>query len=84
MLLSRNAAYQLRTSVTVAVITRSIRDIPTEVVLDQSDGMPVRCVVNLDDILTIPKGLLENLITTLSQEKMAQVSRAIIFALDLD
>lgn len=68
---------------TVAVITRTIRGIPVEVALDEQDGMPTRCVVNLDNILTIPKALLKNPLTVLSREKMAQVSRAIVFALDL-
>ena len=58
LLLSRDTAYRVRTSVTVAVITSTIRNIPTEVPLNQEDGMPVKCVVNLDDILTIPKSKL--------------------------
>ena len=83
LLLSRDAAYRVRANVTVAPITRTIRDIPVEVPLDERDGMPERCVVNLDDIITIPKRLLEGPVTALSPEKMAQVERAIAFALDL-
>jgi mRNA-degrading endonuclease toxin of MazEF toxin-antitoxin module len=45
--------------------------------------MPQQCVVNLDDILTIPKARLIQRITILSPQKMAGVARAIIFALDL-
>ncbi len=55
-----------------------------EVPLDESDGMPIRCVVNLDDILTIPKALLEDRITVLSRQKLLQVSKAIVFALALE
>ena len=58
LLLSRDAAYRVRSSVTVAPITRTVRSIPVEVPLDRSDGMPVACAVNLDDILTIPRYLL--------------------------
>lgn len=83
LLLSRDAAYRVRTSVTVGVVTRSIRGIPVEVPLGSEDGMPAQCVVNLDDILTIPKARLADRITTLSAEKMAAVARAIVFALDL-
>ena len=83
LLLSRNAAYSVRLSVTVAAITRTIRDIPVEVLLDESDGMPVRCVVNLDDILTVPKRLISERIAQLSDAKMTKVARAIAFALDL-
>ena len=83
LLLSRDAAYVVRTSVTVAVITRTIRNIPTEVPLGQEDGMPVQCVVNLDDILTIPKSRLTERLTMLSAEKMKAVAMAVAFALDL-
>jgi mRNA interferase MazF len=83
LLLSRDRAYQVRTAVTVAEITRTIRQIAVEVVLDQSDGMPTRCAVNLDTILTIPKTLIETQITTLSTSKIQLVEKAIKFALNL-
>ena len=83
VLLSRDAAYRVRTSVTVGIVTRTARDIPVEVPLGLEDGMPQQCVVNLDDILTIPKARLTERITTLSPQKMAAVAMAIIFALDL-
>ena len=83
VLLSRDAAYRVRTSITVGVVTRTARAIPVEVPLGPEDGMPQQCVVNLDDILTIPKARLTERITTLSPQKMTAVARAIIFALDL-
>jgi mRNA interferase MazF len=83
LLLSRNKAYEFRLSVTVAHVTRTRRGIKTEVSLDEKDGMPVKCVVNLDDIATIPKVVLIDKLTTLSAEKMQDVTDAIIFALNL-
>ena len=83
VLLSRDVAYRVRTSVTVAIVTRVARNIPVEVPLGSEDGVPQRCVVNLDDIVTIPKARLAERITTLSPEKMTAVARAVIFALDL-
>ncbi len=83
VLLSRDSAYQVRLAVTVAPVTRTIRKIPVEVSLDQSDGLPSRCVVNLDDIATIPKALITRRIAALSVEKMQEVEAAIRFALDL-
>lgn len=83
LLLSGNSAYSVRTSVTVAIVTRTIRDIPVEVLLDQEDGMPAKCVVNLDEILTIPKSRLTERIAMLIPEKMGEVTKAIVFALDL-
>jgi len=83
VLLSRDAAYRVRTSVTVGLVTRTVRDIPVEVTLGPEDSMPQECVANLDDILTIPKARLTERITTLSSQKMNAVAKAIIFALDL-
>ena len=83
VLLSRDSAYRVRVAVTVAPITRTIRNIPVEVVLDESDGLPSRCVANLDDIATIPKTLIKRRIAVLSVEKMQEVEAAIRFALDL-
>ena len=83
LLLSRDAAYRVRTSVTVGMVTRTVRTIPVEVPLGREDEMPEQCVVNLDNILTIPKARLTERITTLSSEKMTAVAQAIIFALDL-
>jgi mRNA interferase MazF len=84
LLLSRDMAYQVRASITVGIITRTTRHIPVEVPLDVEDGMPEKCVVNLDDIMTIPKSLLSERITTLHRNKMALVARAISFVLELE
>ncbi len=83
VLLSRDSAYRVRVAVTVAPVTRTVRDIPVEVALDESDGLPSRCVANLDDIATIPKTLIKRRIAILSPEKMQEVEAAIRFALDL-
>ncbi|MGH7844151.1 MAG: type II toxin-antitoxin system PemK/MazF family toxin [Candidatus Binatia bacterium] len=84
VLLSRDSAYRVRAAVTVAPVTRTVRNIPVEVLLDQGDGMPTRCAVNLDDITTLPKTLIGQRITVLSSDKIHQIDEAIRFALDLD
>lgn len=83
VLLSRDSAYGVRTAVTVAPVTRTIRDIPVEVPLDQSDGLPVHCVANLDDLTTVPKSCIKRRIATLSADKIRLIEHAIRFALDL-
>jgi mRNA interferase MazF len=84
VLLSRDAAYGVRAAFTVAPVTRSIRNIPVEVSLDRRDGLPARCVANLDDITTLPKVLIKQRMTVLSAEKIRQIDEAIRFALNLD
>ena len=83
VLLSREEAYAVRTAVTVAPLTTTVRNIPVEVPLDEKDGLPKPCVVNLDSIATIPKRLLVSRITSLSADRMRQIREAIRFALDL-
>ena len=83
VLLSRNSAYNVRAAVAVAPVTRTVRHIPVEVLLGQRDGMPTRCVINLDDITTIPKSLIKQIITTLSSDKIQEIDDAIRFALEL-
>lgn len=83
LLLSRNEAYAVRELITVAPITSRIRRIPTEVALGRADGLPRRCVVNLDSLTTIPKRVLTQRLTTLAPEKVGAVDRALRFALGL-
>ena len=83
LLLSRNAAYPVRSSVTVAPITRTVHEIPVEVRLGPEDGLPRDCVANLDNIVTVSKKRLDRNLTTLSPEKMRSIEQAIKFALDL-
>ena len=83
VLLSRDSAYAARTAVTVAPVTKTIRDIPVEVVLDRDDGLPAQCVVNLDDLMTVPKAVIKHRISALSRDKVSQIEAAIRFALDL-
>lgn len=45
--------------------------------------MNVACVANLDDIQTIRMSTLVEKISELSDEKLALVSRAVAFALDM-
>lgn len=84
VLLSRDEAYTVRNAVTVAEVTRTIRGIPVEVLLGTEDGLPKKCAVNLDTIMTIRKELLIERISLLKSEKMALIQKAVKFALDLE
>lgn len=83
VLLSRDEAYAVRNAVTVAEVTTTIRGIPVEVALGPEDGLPKRCVINVDTLVTIRKELLIERITLLGSEKIEQIDRAIKFALSL-
>ena len=83
LILSRNPVIEYLGEVTIAPITTTIRDIPSEVLLTPADGLPQKCVVNCDHLQTVSKGKIGPLIATLSLSKMAEVAEAISFALAL-
>jgi mRNA interferase MazF len=83
LLLTRDAILDYLGDVTVAPITSTIRDIPSEVRLYREDGMLQDCAINCDHIQTVSKSRLGALVTTLSAAKMRQVSSAVAFALNL-
>ena len=83
LILSRDSILEYLGEVTVAPITATVRDIPSEVFLSRDQGMPRDCAINFDHIQTVSKGKVGTLITTLSPEKLEQVRQAILFALDL-
>ncbi|MCE2394822.1 type II toxin-antitoxin system PemK/MazF family toxin [Candidatus Poribacteria bacterium] len=83
LITTRDSAITVRDALTVAPITRTLWHIPVEVSPDQRDGMPTACVVNCDNLLTIPKSLLQSRMCTLTTGKMQTVEQAITFALAL-
>jgi mRNA interferase MazF len=83
LILSRSSIIGYLGEVTVAPITSTVREIPSEVQLNRQDGMPRECAVNCDHIQTVSKAKIGSLITTLSAEKLARVRDAVTFALAL-
>src|SRR5438105_4097172 len=81
VVLTRSSALDFLHETTVAPITRAIRDIPTEVILTTEDGMPEECAINLDHVQTVSKNKLGGVLTTLNEETMKNVRRALMFAL---
>lgn len=84
VILTRESVIDYLGEITVAPVTSIIRDIPSEVLLSPSDGMPRDCVINLDHLQTVSKGRIGALVTTLSMEKMDELHTAVLFALGFD
>ena len=83
VILTRDSVLEYLGEVTVAPVTSTVRDIPSEVQLTSKDGLPRECAINLDHVQTVSKDKLGTLITTLSAEHMRQLRAALLFALDL-
>jgi mRNA interferase MazF len=84
VLLSRDDAYAVRQKVTIAEVSTVVRAIPSEVPLGKADGLPRSCVINTDNIVTIPKTLLESKLASLSARRIVQLDAALAFSLGLD
>lgn len=83
LIVTRSSALHYLNAVTVAPITTTIRDVPSEVRLDVEDGLPQACAANFYNLQTVPKAKLGAWITVLSPERLAEVDRALQFALGI-
>ena len=81
LVLTRAGAIRYLSRVTVAPITSTIRDVPSEVVLDVEDGMKKPCAVNLHNVVTVRQQGLGRRVTQLTGDKMRQVCVALAFSL---
>jgi mRNA interferase MazF len=81
LILTRDSVLEYLGEVTIAPITSTIRDIPSEVFLSKDDGMLQNCAINCDHLQTVSKGKIGALIISLPQPVMVAVGRAIRFAL---
>jgi len=83
VILTRNTILEYLSEVTVAPITSTIRDIPSEVLLSHEHGMKLNCAINCDHIQTVSKSKIGTLITSLPKNKLVELRSAISFALNL-
>ncbi len=83
-MLTRDAAISVMTSVTCVPITRTIREIRTEVELGPEQGLPERCVMSCDNVITVPIADLDaEPVGHLDEATRAKLDRALRFALDI-
>ena len=84
VVLTRDSAIAYLSTVTVAPITSAIRDVPSEVVLNEEDGMKAPCAVNLHNAVTISQSRLGRRVGQLSWLRMREVCAALRFSLGCD
>ena len=83
IILTRDIVLENIGGIVVALITRTVRDLPTEVLLGRRQGLPVSCVANLDNILTVPRQRLKRLMGACDASKIEELNQAIKTALDV-
>lgn len=84
LVLTREPAIPVLHSVTAVPATTTVRGIPTEVALGPDDGMPLDCVLSLDNVTPMPKGFFIDPICRLSSERMREVCNALAIATGCD
>jgi mRNA interferase MazF len=66
----------------VAALTRTRRGLVSELVLTTGeDGVPTYCVVNFDNVHTLPRSTFRHRVTQLSPRRMTHVCRTVRDAL---
>ena len=81
VILTRDSVLDYLGEVTIAPVTSTIREVPSEVLLTSGDGLPRDCAVNLDHVQTVSKGKIGAVIATLGAERMREIRAALLFAL---
>jgi mRNA interferase MazF len=82
LILTRDEAIPVLRTVLVAPISRTIRNIPTEVSLGISEGLPVASVASMDGVHTFPKSMLVRRMGALDPERHRELCLAISAAVD--
>lgn len=78
LILTRDPVADRIQSIVVAALTRTRRDLVSELVLTATeDGLPTDCVVNFDNVHTVPRTAFRRRITSLSDVRMDQACRTL-------
>ncbi len=83
VIVTRDTAIPVLGNVCLALVTSTIRDVPTEVPLGPADGLARDCVANCDNLVTIPKAALGARRGALGPEALHRLDEALRIALGL-
>ena len=82
LVMTRTAVIPVLNNVLAAPVTRTIRNIPTEVLLGPDDGMPTECAASFDNLLVVPKSHLVERVCALDAIRLIDACRAARAAVD--
>jgi len=81
LIMTRDEAIPVLNWVVAVPSTSTVRNIPSQVLLDRSDGMPDECALTFDNIRVVRKAYLTRRITTLPAHRWQEVCEALNVAL---
>lgn len=76
LVMTRSQAIPILTSVLAAPVTRTVRNIPTELLLGPGDGMPTECAASFDNLRVVPKSYLVDRLCRLEPARLVEACRA--------
>jgi len=82
LVLTRDEAIPVLRTIVVAPVTRTVREIPSEIPLGQREGLPTECVASLDAVLTFPKSMLVRRMGELTPSRRPELCGAVAAAFD--
>ena len=82
LVLTRDEAIPVLGTLLVAPVTRTVRGIPTEVLLGPAEGLPTECAAVFDSTTVFPRAMLSRRVGTLSPTRMHQLCEALAAATD--
>jgi mRNA interferase MazF len=84
VVVTRQVAIPVLANVTVALVTNTIRGLPTEVPVGREHGLDRDSVVNCDSVLTVPKTAIVRSRGRLDPVALARLDEGLRIALQLD
>lgn len=82
LVMTRSVAIPVLRNVLAAPVTRTVRDIPSELRLGPEDGMPVECAASFDNLRVVPKAHLVERQCVLDPARLVEACQAIRAAVD--
>lgn len=82
LVMTRSAAIPVLHSVLAAPLTRTVRNIPTELALGPGDGLPTDCAASFDNLRVVPKACLIDRQCSLDEGRMLEACVALKTAVD--
>lgn len=58
LVVTRSEAIEVLTSIVAAPVTRTVRDIPTEIALGEREGLPAACAASFDNLQRVTRSAL--------------------------
>ena len=76
LVVTRSEALPVLTGIVVAPVSRTVREIPTEIRLGEAEGLPVDCAASFDNLQRIRRSALAERVGDLG-ERRPQICRAL-------